>query len=216
MPPGVAISSPWFPATSPAGVAVASQGASTRQKLARPHTRLAALPMIPQIPDSSGGSLLRQAQGIVGISPESMMRRSCVRRAAPKTLAEATRMRSAGSRWKLSGRAATSAAMAGVIETSCTSGGATACSSQSRRGKSNSTRPRPFRVAISQRVIPETRRGDSGSACARISFCRGESRGFCSSHQSRMCVSSRAFRALPSQCPKPRPVTLARQHPPRP
>lgn len=80
-------------------------------------------------------------QGIVGINPESMIRRSCVRRAAPKVLAEATRTRSAGSRWKLSGRAATSEAMEGVIETSWTSGGATACASQSRRGRSSSTPP---------------------------------------------------------------------------
>ena len=57
----------------------------------------------------------RAAYWMIWARPESMIRRSWVRRVAPSTLAVATMMRSAGSRWKLSGSSATAAATAGEM-----------------------------------------------------------------------------------------------------
>jgi len=77
----------------------------------------------------------RRAQHTTETSPLERMRASSVRRGTPMTLAVATTRRSAGSRWKLSGSEATSAAIIGSMGTTRTSGKATARDSHSLKRK---------------------------------------------------------------------------------
>jgi len=154
------------------------------------------LPMTPSAGDPQSTSTI----------PAFAILRSRVRRVAPRTRAEATMMRSAGSRWKLSGREATSAAMAGEIPSRLTRGGADAFSSQSRNGSRRSIRPRLYSVATSHREISEIHSGFSASAAARRSPCPSGRRGSSPSHQRRIWVSRRYLtRDFPLRLPNPRP-----------
>ena len=143
-------------------------------------------------------------------SSASVILWSWVRSVAPNTRAVATRMRSAGSRWKESGNEASSAATAGEMPCRRTSGGATAFSSHSRRGIVRRIRPRQCSIATSQSEISDTCNGESASAAAITSCWSRDSRPRSPCHHSRMCVSSNAF--IASDCPSALQGTPVPQH----